>query len=129
MSSAASHLIGKHDFSSFRSSECQARTAIRDLRQISIQRYRSLVSFEFRADAYLHHMVRNIVGALVYVGSGKQPSAWLLELLDQRNRSLGAPTFSAAGLYLWQVTYPLDLLPVVENFRTMVAGFPLSQRP
>ncbi|HET7596353.1 MAG TPA: tRNA pseudouridine(38-40) synthase TruA, partial [Burkholderiales bacterium] len=105
MQAAAAHLIGEHDFSAFRSSECQARSPVRDLRRLDIERVGDYVVFDFAANAYLHHMVRNIVGALVYVGKGKHPPEWMGALLAGRDRTRAAPTFDAAGLYLTRVVY------------------------
>jgi tRNA pseudouridine38-40 synthase len=103
---AAKALVGEHDFSAFRSAECQARNPVRVLSRLNIDRRGDLVRFELRSNAFLHHMVRNIVGSLVYVGCGRQPVKWLAEVLESRDRRLAAPTFSAAGLYLVQVEYP-----------------------
>jgi len=112
MQQAAQHLIGSHDFSAFRAAECQAKTPVKTLRQLEICRRSDLIRFEFAADAFLQHMVRNIVGSLVYVGCGRQPSAWLEELLQSHDRTRAAPTFSPAGLYLAAVDYdPVWALP------------------
>jgi tRNA pseudouridine38-40 synthase len=105
MQSASRFLLGKHDFSAFRSSECQAKSPVRDLRQITIARHGDMLVFDLSADAFLHHMVRNIVGCLVYVGKGKYPPVWLSEVLDNRQRSLAAPTFAPDGLYLARIEY------------------------
>jgi tRNA pseudouridine38-40 synthase len=105
MQFGARSLIGEHDFSAFRSSECQARSPVRRLRRLDIERRGDYVLFEFCANAYLHHMVRNIVGALVYVGKGRHPPEWIGEVLRGRDRALAAPTFDAAGLYLTRVVY------------------------
>jgi tRNA pseudouridine38-40 synthase len=102
---AAQALIGEHDFSAFRSSECQARSPVRDLRRLDIERRGDYVLFDFSANAFLHHMVRNLVGSLICVGSGKQPPQWLAEVLRSRDRSRAAPTCDAAGLYLARVVY------------------------
>jgi tRNA pseudouridine38-40 synthase len=102
---AAAGLLGEHDFSAFRASECQAESPIRTLEQLNIERCGDYVVFEFAANAFLHHMVRNIVGSLVYVGAGRQPPEWMHELLAGRDRTRAAPTFSAAGLYLSRVRY------------------------
>jgi tRNA pseudouridine38-40 synthase len=113
MREAAGGLVGRHDFSSFRSSECQAKTPVRTLSGISIRACGRYFLFDFTADAFLHHMVRNIVGSLVYVGSGKHPPAWLVEVLESRDRSRAAPTFAAGGLYLAEIAYdPRWRLPV-----------------
>ena len=105
MQQAAQHLIGSHDFSAFRAAECQAKTPVKTLRQLEICRRGDLIRFEFAADAFLQHMVRNIVGALVHVGSGRQRVGWIGEVLESRDRNLAAPTFAASGLYLAAVEY------------------------
>lgn len=102
---AAGYLIGEHDFSAFRSSECQARSPVKNLARLDITRQGNNIVFDLTADAFLHHMVRNIVGCLVYVGKGKHPPQWLQEVLAGKNRSLAAPTFSPDGLYLRHITY------------------------
>ena len=105
MRSAAAHLAGEHDFSAFRSSECQAKSPVRIIRSWAIEQRGAHLRFEFTANAFLHHMVRNIVGCLVYVGKGKHPPAWLAEVLASRDRRRAAPTFSPDGLYLAAVEY------------------------
>jgi tRNA pseudouridine38-40 synthase len=105
MREAATHLIGEHDFSAFRSSECQAKSPVRELRRLDIRVSGDYVVFELAANAFLHHMVRNIVGCLAYAGKGKYEPAWVGEVLASRNRALAAPTFDAAGLYLAHVSY------------------------
>ncbi len=99
MRAAAALLIGEHDFSAFRSAECQAASPVKQLRAIDIERRGAYWRFDFDASAFLHHMVRNIMGCLVAVGSGTRSPAWLAEVLASRNRQRAAPTFSAAGLY------------------------------
>ena len=98
-------LVGEHDFSSFRDAQCQAKSPVRHLIAASVERDRTLVVFTFRANAFLHHMIRNIVGALVYVGMGKQAPSWIGALLAERDRRLAAPTFAPDGLYLAGVEY------------------------
>lgn len=105
MQRAARLLIGEHDFSAFRSAECQARTPVRTLTRLDVARRGDHVVFELRANAFLHHMARNIVGCLVYVGKGKYPPEWLGEVLAGRDRARAAPTIEAAGLYLAGVEY------------------------
>ena len=105
MREAAALLVGEHDFSAFRSSECQARSPIRRLEHIEIERRGDYLIFDFRANAFLHHMVRNLVGTLIYVGSGRHEPQWVGQVLLARDRSLAAPTFDAAGLYLARVDY------------------------
>ena len=106
MREAAALLVGEHDFSAFRSSECQARSPIRRLSRLDIERRGDYVIFDFGANAYLHHMVRNLVGTLVQVGKGRHEPQWVGEVLASRDRSRAAATFDAAGLYLMRVEYP-----------------------
>jgi len=105
MRRTALSLVGRHDFSAFRSSECQAASPVRELRELSICQIGRVIRFRFVANAFLHHMVRNIVGALVFVGLGRQPTGWVADVLNGRDRRAAAPTFSAAGLYLTGVEY------------------------
>jgi tRNA pseudouridine38-40 synthase len=105
MREAATCLVGEHDFSSFRSAECQAKSPIRVMESVGIRASGAYVLFDFTANAFLHHMVRNIVGCLVYVGKGKHPPEWISELIDARDRQRAAPTFAADGLYLFKVRY------------------------
>jgi tRNA pseudouridine38-40 synthase len=106
MRAAASLLVGRHDFSAFRAAECQAKTPERTLALASVARRGPYVVFDFRADAFLHHMVRNIVGSLVYVGKGRHLPQWIGDVLASRDRALAAPTFAPDGLYLSAVHYP-----------------------
>jgi tRNA pseudouridine38-40 synthase len=105
MREAARLLVGEHDFSAFRAAECQARSPVRDLRRLDIERQGDYVVFEFCANAFLHHMVRNLVGALVHVGKGRHRPGWVAEVRAGRDRAAAAPTFDAAGLYLARVDY------------------------
>lgn len=106
MQQAAIRLVGEHDFSAFRSSQCQAASPVRTLHTLNIDQQGDYFVFTFKANAFLHHMVRNLMGALLYVGQGRQDPWWVDELLLQRDRCLSAPTFSPAGLYLAGVEYP-----------------------
>jgi len=99
MDAAARVLIGEHDFSAFRSAECQAPSPVKTMRAIAITRRGAYWRFEFDASAFLHHMVRNLMGCLVAVGSGTRSVAWLAEVLASQERRLAAATFSADGLY------------------------------
>jgi len=99
MRSAARTLIGEHDFSALRSSECQAVSPVRTLRSIEISRRGAYWRFDFDANAFLHHMVRNIMGCLVAVGSGRRTPGWVQDVLESRDRSRAAPTFPPDGLY------------------------------
>jgi tRNA pseudouridine38-40 synthase len=105
MRSAARLLVGEHDFSAFRSSECQARSPVRTLHAIDIETCGVYVIFDLRANAFLQHMVRNLIGTLVYVGKGKRDPGWVADVLASRERVRAAPTFDAAGLYLTCVEY------------------------
>jgi len=105
MREAAAMLLGEHDFSAFRAAECQAKSPVRTLHALDIERRGECVIFTLRANAWLQHMVRNIVGMLVYVGAGRQPAQWATQLLESRDRSLAAPTFGPEGLYLDAVEY------------------------
>ena len=99
MQAAAAQLLGEHDFSSFRAAECQARSPVKQLWQAEVSQSGELFVFDFAANGFLHHMVRNLVGALVTVGKGAQEAEWMAEILAARDRSLAAPTFSPDGLY------------------------------
>lgn len=113
MRQAAGFLLGRHDFSSFRAAECQAKSPVKSLYQLNIYLDNGLLRFDFCADAFLHHMVRNIVGALVYVGKGSLSLERFTHLIDARSRKLAPPTFMPDGLYLTGVEYPLEYgLPV-----------------
>jgi tRNA pseudouridine38-40 synthase len=105
MQEAGAMLLGVHDFSAFRAAECQAKTPVKDMRSIGIARKQDFILFDFRASAFLHHMVRNLVGSLIYIGKGKHPPDWMRELLDGRNRINAAPTFGPHGLYLTGIGY------------------------
>ncbi|MDN0074281.1 tRNA pseudouridine(38-40) synthase TruA [Crenobacter sp. SG2303] len=106
MREAATALIGRHDFSSFRAAECQAKSPVKQLDTLSISEADGLIRFDLRADAFLHHMVRNIVGALVYVGKGSLDAQGMAALRDARDRTQAPPTFMPDGLYLTGVGYP-----------------------
>lgn len=105
MRRAARCLVGEHDFSSFRSAECQAKSPVRTVERLEVRANGPYFLFDFTANAFLHHMIRNIVGCLVHVGKGKHAPEWLAELLAARDRRLAAPTLAAAGLYLSGVRY------------------------
>ena len=116
MTQALGTLLGEHDFSAFRDAQCQAKSPIRHLLEARVARHGNLVVFTFRANAFLHHMVRNVVGSLVHVGAARQPPGWIGELLVSRDRRLAAPTFAADGLYLAGVEYdPAFGLPAFRS--------------
>ena len=105
MRAAAAVLVGEHDFSAFRSAECQARSPVRTVHSLEVEHSGERIAFVIRANAFLHHMVRNIVGTLVYVGKDRRPALWMKAILDSRDRSRAAPTFAPEGLYLEAVEY------------------------
>ncbi|MDR0777602.1 MAG: tRNA pseudouridine(38-40) synthase TruA [Azonexus sp.] len=116
MQAACAALPGEHDFSAFRAAGCQAKSPVKLMRHATVRQCGSLFVFDFEASAFLHHMVRNLVGTLVYIGKGAQPPAWIGELLQMKDRRLAAPTFSPAGLYFrgpvyesqWDLPEPAD---------------------
>ncbi len=105
MREGAQFLIGTHDFSAFRAAECQAKSPVKSLTALRIDHCGDLFRFEFSADAYVQHMIRNILGALVRIGAGAAPASWIGELLATRDRRLGPPTFAADGLYFVGADY------------------------
>lgn len=111
MAEAIKLVLGEHDFSSFRSSQCQAPTPIRKMISARVERKGGLILIHFCANAFLHHMVRNLVGALVMIGQGREPVSFMSHLLEVKDRTQGAPTFSAAGLYFLSAAYPGHELP------------------
>lgn len=108
MHRAAQVLIGEQDFSSFRSSACQAEHARRNIHYINISRKGDFIYIDIEANAFLHHMVRNIVGSLLMIGQGEHQESWMHTLLLAKDRTQAGPTASAKGLYLVKVTYPED---------------------
>lgn len=105
MQVASAALVGEHDFSAFRSSQCQARSPVRRISQLDVKQRGEFVEFIVTANAFLHHMVRNLVGTLVQVGLGRKPPEWAAQVLAARDRALAAATFSPADLYLAGVDY------------------------
>ncbi len=126
MAEAAACLVGKHDFSTFRSARCQSKTPIRYMYEASVVRDGDYLLFDFRANGFLHHMVRNLVGALVYVGKGHYPPEWLAEILASGERSRTAPTFAPDGLYLCGVRYPANWLLPNDGRIIALPHFPLN---
>jgi tRNA pseudouridine38-40 synthase len=108
MHDAAQALLGLHDFSAFRTAQCQAAHPNRELQAIAVRRHGEEVVVEVRANAFLHHMVRNIVGSLIVVGRGEAPRAWIGELLRGRDRTAAGPTAPAAGLVFLGPRYPRE---------------------
>jgi tRNA pseudouridine38-40 synthase len=105
MQAAALHLVGEHDFTSFRASSCQSPTPVKTLQPIRISRRGAYWRFEFEANAFLHHMIRNLMGCLLQVGQGLQPPDWMRDVLQARSRDAAAPTFSPDGLYFLGPVY------------------------
>jgi tRNA pseudouridine38-40 synthase len=106
MHEAAASLLGKHDFTTFRSSQCQSKTPIRDIHAISVTRQGEFVVMDIKANAFLHHMVRNIAGVLMRIGSGQIQPSVVAEILAGRDRRLAYETAAPTGLYLSRVYYP-----------------------
>lgn len=106
MQEACQFLIGEHDFTSFRSVECQSKTPMRRIHHLQVTRQGDILIIDITANAFLHHMVRNIAGVLMAVGSGRKPLAWVHDVLLAKDRRLGAETAPPYGLYLMAVTYP-----------------------
>ena len=105
---AAALLVGEHDFSSFRASSCQALSPVKTLQRIDVSKRGNYWRFEFEANAFLHHMIRNIMGCLIAVGTGRQTLDWLATVLAARRRDIAAPTFSPDGLYFLGPRYAAD---------------------
>ncbi|MGB7757379.1 MAG: tRNA pseudouridine(38-40) synthase TruA [Salinisphaera sp.] len=109
MHAAAQMLVGRHDFSAFRAAGCQAKSPVRHVHHVSVTRLGDWLRIDIRANAFLHHMVRNIAGTLAVVGRGEAVPAWVADLLDQRDRRRAGMTAPAAGLSLRRVHYPDDI--------------------
>lgn len=108
MREATNPLLGQHDFTSFRAAECQAKSPVKTLRRADVSRRGAYWRFDFEADAFLHHMIRNIMGCLVAVGQGLHPPQWMAEVLAARSRDAAAPTFAPDGLYFLGPVYPAE---------------------
>ncbi len=120
MQAGADHLLGKHDFSAFRAAGCQASTPTREMRVLDVVRNDEWLSITVTANAFLQHMVRNITGTLVAIGSGERPAAWAQTVLEGRDRTAGGIAAPAQGLTLVQVDYPAEFEipgPQSCNFR------------
>lgn len=120
MHAAAQALIGEHDFSSFRAAQCQSRTPMRFVHEVSVQRFGAVLELSITANAFLHHMVRNIAGTLIAIGTGDRPIHWAREVLEARDRTVGGITAPPGGLYLTGVRYAAGLqLPSERSDRPM----------
>ena len=131
MADAASYLLGEHDFSAFRAAECQSRTPVRRLEELAVERRGEWIIVRATANAFLHHMVRNIVGLLMAVGRGRAEPAWAREVLASRDRTLSAATAPADGLYLWHVRYAEGFAlpePAGESAWDIIRGLPRPAR-
>lgn len=106
MQRAGQCLLGENDFTSFRAVQCQSRTPMRNVMHLNVTRHGAYVVVDIKANAFVHHMVRNIVGSLMEIGCGNQPESWMAELLAAKDRKLAAATGRAEGLYLVAVDYP-----------------------
>jgi tRNA pseudouridine38-40 synthase len=115
MAEAAQHLIGTHDFSAFRAGQCQAKSPIKKMHHLRVTRHGKMIVLDIRANAFLHHMVRNIAGVLMTIGAGERPVEWMKEVLESRERRSGGVTAHPYGLYLVQVEYH-DEFPLPERF-------------
>jgi len=127
MHRAAQRLLGERDFSSFRAAECQSSTAMRRLMQADVERHGEMVQIRVRANAFLHHMVRNIAGSLLLVGTRQREEVWIEDVLAARDRTQAGPTAPPQGLYFAGVEYPpgfaLDSLPPTSGrLATFTAG-------
>ncbi len=116
MQQAAQHLVGEHDFSSYRAVACQAKSPIRTVHRVEVSRQNEMVFIDIEANAFLHHMVRNIAGVLMAIGCGEQQSRWAGEVLAHKDRRMGGVTAHPSGLYFMGVKYPDEFeIPRVEN--------------
>jgi tRNA pseudouridine38-40 synthase len=123
MQAAAALLLGTHDFTSFRAMQCQAKSPVRELRRLDVTRHNEFMVIEVAANAFLHHMVRNLAGVLMDIGAGEQEPQWAQEVLEARDRTVGGITAPPDGLYLTAVEYPRHFgipspaTPFVEGLR------------
>lgn len=108
MHEAAQSLVGEHDFTSFRAKHCQAHSPVKTMSHIKVVRHNAYIIIDVKANAFLHHMVRNIAGSLMEIGKGNKPVTWISELLAQKDRAVAAATSKAEGLYMIEVDYPSE---------------------
>ncbi|HEY0939570.1 MAG TPA: tRNA pseudouridine(38-40) synthase TruA [Steroidobacter sp.] len=129
MHEAAQHLVGEHDFSSFRAAQCQSRTPMRKMYEIAVKRHGELVELTVCANAFLHHMVRNIAGVLIAIGTGERPVDWAAQVLAYKDRRLGGVTAVPGGLYLAGIRYaPALNLPSEPEFTVLAPTEPMNAR-
>lgn len=129
MQQAARHLVGEHDFSSFRASECQSLSPVRNVHSIRIERQTDVITLDIQANAFVHHMVRNIAGVLMQIGRGHREIDWTADLLNIKDRSRGGVTAPAHGLYFISVSYPDPYTFPPADLNVLRTSFePLSSR-
>ena len=128
MQTAVSLLLGEHDFSAFRAAQCQAKSPVKTMLLAKVTQQGECFYFDFVATAFLHHMIRNLVGTLVYIGSGREPVSWINTLLEMRDRRFAAPTFAPDGLYFLGPAYEerWQLPGLTEN--SLLSDNPLPSR-
>ena len=124
---AAGFLLGEHDFSAFRAVSCQARTAVRTISQLDVQRHGDFIVIDVEANAFLHHMVRNIAGVLMAIGAGEREVDWAKAVLESRDRRQGGVTAPPYGLYLMRVTYPAEY-GINAGRETLLESLPVVMR-
>lgn len=122
MQAAGQYLIGEHDFSSFRSSACESKSPMREVQSFSVYRQGDFIIIEIQANAFLHHMVRNIVGVIIRIGRGLKEPEWMQELLLIKDRKQAAETAPASGLYLIRVEYPSPYIFPESSLNQIVNG-------
>jgi tRNA pseudouridine38-40 synthase len=124
MHRAGSSLLGEHDFSSYRALQCQSKTPMRNITRLDVIRDNEKVIIEIEANAFLHHMVRNIAGVLITIGAGDEPVEWSKEVLELRDRAQGGITAPADGLYFFKVSYPerFSVPPSRQELATCFGG-------
>ncbi len=122
MHSAAQYLLGEQDFSAFRAASCQSLTPMRNVHSVEVSRRGELLVIDIKANAFLHHMVRNIAGSLMAVGTGSRPPEWIAQLMHGRDRTLAAETAAADGLYLVRVEYPPEYVLPQSSLGPIILG-------
>ena len=123
MQAAANYLVGKHDFSSYRAVACQAKSAVRSVHSMEITKVGDVIALDIKANAFLQHMVRNIVGVLMSIGSGEHPVEWAKEVLDYRDRTKGGVTALPFGLYFVGVEYPKEFEIPMADYKIPVMPY------
>ena len=130
MRHASESLLGTHDFSAFRASQCQAASPVRTLYAMNLIEAGDHCYFEIHGNAFLHHMVRNLAGSLLLVGTGQRPEAWIAEVLQARDRTVAGPTAPPQGLYFAGVEYPAEFdLPSGTQASGRLGGRPAGGSP